>query len=222
MRSQPNRQKYRRHIPLFLILLMTFVAPSAYSESISDPTGDFLPSYLGPQNGDMDVLHAEVTFTGTSFIFRSTLNGTVGNTDGSLFVWGVDRGQGTARFGTLHPDVFFDSVFVINPSGQSSVIDFVNGTNTPVISVNISGNMITGIVSASLLPSQGFDLEDYTVSLWPRIGLGDNNLISDFAPDANASVSPVPEPLSFSLALFALGTFGTWRAMRRFVYKFHF
>lgn len=204
-----------------LLILITLLGtlPFAYSESISDPVGDFLPSYTGPQNGDMDVIHAEVTFTGSSFIFRSTLNGTVGTTPGSLFAWGVDRGQGTPRFGALHPDVLFDSVFAINPDGTGSVIDLINSTNTPVTSISIAGNMITGIISADLLPSQGFAFADYTVSLWPRIGFSSNNLVSDFAPDSNAGVSPVPEPLSFALAFFAFLAMGSWRGLRRLVYN---
>jgi hypothetical protein len=50
-------------------------------------------------------------------------------------------------------------------------------------------------------PSQGFKPEEYTLHLWPRLGVGSNTQLSDFAPDAsNAAVPAVPEPGSSAAA----------------------
>jgi hypothetical protein len=65
---------------------------------ISDPAGDFLPTYVGPQNGDLDVLEAEVFFDGSSFLFTSTSNAAIGTTPGGVFVWGINRGAGLRLF----------------------------------------------------------------------------------------------------------------------------
>jgi hypothetical protein len=63
-------------------------------------------------------------------------------------------------------------------------------TNLSAGSVTISGNTISARVPANLLPTKGFSVEGYTVNLWPRVGVGNNNVqISDFAPDnSNAPV----------------------------------
>lgn len=44
-----------------LAALLAFGVAGAQSQSITDAPGDFLPTYTGPQNGDVDVLS---TFAG--------------------------------------------------------------------------------------------------------------------------------------------------------------
>src|SRR3954470_14745205 len=70
-----------------------------------DPTGDFLSSYTGPHNGDLDVVNFDAQFDGTTFTFSSTSNAAIGTTPGGIFVWGVDRGAHTAGFGAFRPGV---------------------------------------------------------------------------------------------------------------------
>jgi hypothetical protein len=188
------------------LLLAAFSLPLS-AALITDPAGDFLPSFSGPQNGDLDVLSAQVFFTGSSFVFTSTQNGLVGTTPTGLYVWGIDRGAGTAGFPTLAPGVTFDSLFIINPSGASTVRDNVNNVVTPITNITVSGATVTGTVPLSALPSLGLLAPtDYRVNLWPRSGAGGNNVISDFAPDNSvaAVTSATPEPGTISL----VGTVG--------------
>jgi hypothetical protein len=89
---------------------------SAANAQAADPAGDFLPTYTGPQNGDLDVLSTGAIYDGTNFRFFATLNGNVGTTSGAFYVWGVDRGAGVAGFGALAPGVLFDTTVIARTS----------------------------------------------------------------------------------------------------------
>ncbi len=102
-------------------LAITLVAGSALPAAaapVTDPADDFLASYVGPQNADLDVLAAQGDFLGSRFVFGATLNGAVGTTSGGVYVFGINRGQGTARFGALATGVLFDSVVVVAPGSN--------------------------------------------------------------------------------------------------------
>ncbi len=196
-----------------LFLIGAATSPAA---TINDPAGDFLPSYAGPQNGDLDVLNAEVFFDGSNFTFTSTQNAAVGTTTGGIYVWGINRGAGMAGFPTIAPGVLFDSVFVINPSGSSVVRDLISGTATPIADITISGSSLSGVVPLSALPSQAFAPGNYQVNLWPRSPGAGDSFVSDFAPDnSTVSVTVTPEPAT--LPLFALASLmGVFFLKRRF------
>src|SRR5260370_19174162 len=192
----------RRLMPLRIPALGAISAPLS-AATIVDPAGDFLPTFTtGPRNGDLDVLSAQVLFDGTNFTFTSTENGPIGMTDGSVFVWGVDRGLHQAFFGSFRPGVLFDIVVVLRPALTGAVIDFSPTNPAPPVnlapgSITVSGNTIQAVVSASLLPSKGLLPVDYQVNFWPRVGLDPSNnaQISDFAPDnSDAGVTVTPEP----------------------------
>ena len=204
------------------------VAPAQANSSsfaVVDAYQDFLPSYTaGPANGDMDVIAAAAFYDGTdkTFSFSTILADTVGQTPGALYVWGIDRGLGTERFLAGSPSigagVFFDSVLVVRPDGMGTYNDFINGTSTPLdpAHIKISGLTVTVVdLSLDLLApdTTGFKADPalYTWNLWPRLGLGNNNQISDFAPDgANLGfqVTAVPEPQTFAMLLAGLGLVG--------------
>lgn len=174
------------------------VAPSAYAQVVRDPVGDFLPSFTGPRNGDLDVVTTQVVYNGTTFRLDATNNGPVGTTAGGVYVLGFNRGAGVAGLANVASNVFFDSVVLVNANGTGLVVNTLNGAATPLPagSITISGNQITAVVPASLLPSQGLKPGQYTVNLWPRSRLGGDETISDFAPDnSNARVVlnfPIP------------------------------
>lgn len=181
---------------------------------VVDPQGDILPSYTaGPPNPDLDVLSAEVVLDilNSTLTFSGTHAGPIGTTSGAIYVFGLNRGVGTERFQKATPKIgagiFFDSVLMLRPDGTGQFNDTVTGANTPLPpgSVIISGNTISSVpLSLSLFPSQGFGPQDYTWNTWPRVGLGQNNQVSDFAPDAsNVAVTIIPEPAT--LCLLALG-----------------
>jgi hypothetical protein len=169
-------------------------------EIITDPVGDFLPSYGFQQVPDLDIVSAQVIFTGTEFLFSATMNGPIGTTPQAFYVWGVNRGVGaqTANFASLGlPNIMFDLVVVARPGGVSVVNDLDAAQRTPLPPENISidGNTIVARVPLSLLPGKGFGPEDYMWNLWPRwddgMGLSDPQ-VSEFAPtDRNAPLCVV-------------------------------
>jgi hypothetical protein len=185
-----------------MVLFQLIVAQNMKAELITDPTGDFLRSYTGPKNSDLDVVSAQVLFDGSNFTFTSTQAAPIGLTSGTIYVWGIDRGAGQQGFPAIAPGVLFDSIFIINPAGGSSVRDLVSNTSTPINNINFAGSTISGTVPLSDLPSLGRSPSQYAVNLWPRFsGVTGDAAISDFAPD-NSDVlvtNVAPEPSTTSL-----------------------
>ncbi|HQR89102.1 MAG TPA: hypothetical protein PLH31_07525, partial [Caulobacter sp.] len=171
---------------LTMALLGSVIASSAArAQAVIDKAGDFIPSYTGPKTADLDVIAAKASYNGTIFRLDATTAGPIGQTAGGVYVWGFNRGAGTARFGAIAPNVTFDSVIIIDPKGTVTVRDLVTGAATvlPTDSVTVSGNTISVSVPANLLSSQGLKTAQFLANLWPRSGLVGNETISDFAPD---------------------------------------
>ena len=134
-------------------------------------------------------------------MFDGTLDGAIGTTANAVYVFGVDRGQGTARFAAIGSAVVFDSVVIVTAAGAATVRDFISGSVTALApdAVTLSGNSLEVSVAAALLPSTGFAVDRYTCNLWPRNGLTNVNQIADFAPDNSNLAVGVPEPASAML-----------------------
>ena len=185
--------------------------------AINDPIGDFLPSYTGAKNGDLDVVSSFVTYNAGSdtFFFSGTMNDAIGTTSTAFYVWGIDRGTGTARFGALADHVLFDSVVILRLDG-SATINLLPGATVLAGAATFAGNTISASISGALLPGAGFAKSAYTWNLWPRDSVPVGNAqISDFAPDnSNVAVAVVPEPSTVALLALGLGALG-WRAKRR-------
>lgn len=206
-------------------LILSVMTAGAHATAITDPVGDFIPSFTGLKGPDLDVVFTSGFLLSDHFAFSATLNGAVGQTPGSFYVFGVDRGKGTARFGSIAPGVLFDSVVVVTPNRSSVVRDLIAGTTMTLAtsSTTISGNSLEVDVSSALLPTQGFDPGAYTFNLWPRTSTPASGTtpvtgtaqISDFAPnDRNLSVAAtsVPEPASWAiLGMAGLGMLGLRR-----------
>jgi hypothetical protein len=192
----------------FCALLTIAFVPAAHAlDGITDRPGDFVPTFAGSSaSTDLDVLSATVLYNPGDSIFTliSTMSGPIGSTATGFYVWGVNRGAGTAGFAANGIDgVRFDRVVILRPDGSGQI---GGGPALAAGSVTISGNTITGQVPLSLLPSTGFaNPLDYTWNLWPRDGAFSGfAAISDFAPDnSNFTTTPVPEP--GTLALWAAG-----------------
>ena len=189
------------HAARALCLAAGLAVSPAMASPIIDPAGDFLPTYTGPKGADLDVLSAGSTFFGAQYVFNGTFNGPIGSTAGGVYVFGVDRGQGTTRFSAIGSAVVFDAVVIVNPSGTSSVRDFINNTVTSLApgAVHIAGASLGVDVAAGLLPSTGFAMDRYTFNLWPRNGLTNVNQIADFAPDNSNLAVDLPEPASLAI-----------------------
>ncbi len=218
----------RLRIPILgMLALVSVVAgsPSARADdlfAVVDSYNDFLPSYTaGPANGDLDVIAAAAFYDGVekTFSFSTILADTVGSTTGALYVWGIDRGLGTERFLAGSPSVgagvFFDSVLILGADGTGQFNDLINGTVTMLDpgSIKIAGLAVTveNLPLELFAPgTSGFESDPslYTWNLWPRVGLGQNNQISDFAPDGSNlgfQVTAVPEPQTYAMLLAGLG-----------------
>jgi hypothetical protein len=193
---------------------------SAAWAATADPLGDFLPSYVGPQAGDLDVLSVGVRRSATTFTLSSTLAADIGTTPGGFYVWGINRGLGTARFVAGVPSVgagvLFDSVLLLRPNGTGNFNDLITPGNSFALApgaITIKGATISGVVSIASIPSTGFSAADYTFNLWPRAPGAGNTFISDFAPDASNVASFVPEPASWAMLIAGFGLTGA--ALRR-------
>ncbi len=196
--------------------------------------GSFLPSYTGPSSEALDLTAIGATFDGSAFDLSSTSAAAVATAPtGTLFVWGIDRGAGTARFNTspvttTNPDiganVLFDAVLLINAATGTATINLFNGTveTVPTTDITIAGNSINAVISAALLPSTGFAPGAYSFDLWPRVGAGQNDQIAQFFGTTNtidptnlvATDVPEPGPL-WLLATGAVMLAGARRLTRR-------
>jgi len=204
---------------LLVVAALAVPCSSARANPILDGRNDFLPTYTGPHNGDLDVWSVTGTIGTSQYHLSATLGAPFGSqTPTGILVWGLNRGQGTARFVSGNPStgagVLFDSVVTLNTAGVARFNDLLNPANSFNLApsdVHINGDQVGVDLDRSRVPSTGFSQFGFTFNLWPRSGRPQdvgNAAISDFAPDmgdpasANARFS-VPEPAS--AVLFGLG-----------------
>ena len=192
---------------------------------IIDAPGDFLLTYTGPLNPGLDVIAHETTLTADRLIFYGKMSGDIASTAsiGGVYITGLDRGQGTARFlvapnapPVIGPNVVWDSVVRIAPNGTGSFVNIIAGVTTPLdpLDIVITGNEYTASLPLSLFALGATRPADqWTYNLWPRNGQGLNVQVSDLGPDdGNSPVHSVPEPGTVALA--AIGA-GALRLRRR-------
>lgn len=211
-----------RSLSILAMSVALAAASSANATVVIDPVGDTLATYTGPASGDLDIVSASATFDGTNFLVSSTLNGPVGTTIGSLFVWGINRGAGTPRltFGSpsIGAGVLFDAVVVLFPDGTLRVAT-LPAMGPPTITnfaggATINGNTISGSAPLSLLFSTGFNAGQYTFSNWSRARVnplvdGTNAEIADFAPSqGSVTATAVPEPSTWLAMLIGFAMIG--------------
>ena len=195
--------------------------------TIADPAGDFLASYTGPLNADVDILSATAVRDTTGVRLSATVDGDIG-TAGALYVWGINRGAGTARLSFGSPSVgagvLFDALFVMFSNGDSRVVTFPSvGAPTILVfpsSLEISGGQISGFVPFNLLPSTGFAPADYQYALWSRQRVnpamdGPNSEIADFAPDVASFTASVPEASTWAMLIAGFAAVGAAARRRK-------
>lgn len=194
--------------------MLALAAGQAHATAVVDPTGDFLPSYAGTPalDADLDVTFFRVDYdpVALAFNFSATLAGDINPGRAGVYVIGANTGTGTIRpfAGIGAPNVIFNQAIVVAKTGGVTI-----GANTSLTAA-ITGASFNLTVPLALLPATipGFAPTDYGFNLWPRNGLGNNNQISDFAPN-NANIAAVPEPASWALMILGFGGLGT--ALRR-------
>jgi hypothetical protein len=203
------------------------VATPLHATNFADPHGDLLATYTGPPDGDLDILSGSAEFTSDDLLLSSTMNGPIGTTAGSLFLWGVDRGSGTDRLITSGPpavgtpDMLLDAIVALLANGTGRVVTFPT-MGAPVTTpldpslITISGDTISARIPRGLLPTTGFAFEDYTYVHWSRSVVGGQQFIADLAPDASSfTASYAPEPAIWGLAVFGFGLTGAAFRRRR-------
>lgn len=211
-----------KHLLIGVAAFSLAAAAHAQSNSITDPTGDFIASYTGPHQDDLDVTSLSVSYNAdtASFLIQSTFAGTIDPSLPGFYAIGVNTGTGAGPFASIGaPDVRFNQVIAVQKNGTAAI-----GTTSLVDgSVTIGGNALSVVVPLSMLPTTGFDPMHYGFNIWPRSGAGGLEVISDFAPDnatLAAAAGAVPEPAAWSLMLggFGLvgGTLRRQRLSRRF------
>jgi hypothetical protein len=201
----------------------TLAAPAAQA-ALMDPLNDFLSTYSGPKNGDLDVLSVDARQDGTNVTLTSILDGAIGTTGTGVYIWGVNRGAGTEGLQAGTPPVgagvFFDAVVVLLPNLTGQVLAFnaagpPTATPLPSGAVTVSGSTLKGVIPFAALPSTGFTSANYLYNLWPRDGLVSNDQISDFAPNASSFAANVPEPVTWAMMIVGLGMAGAMLRGRR-------
>jgi len=181
-----------------------------------DEADDFLPSYTGPKDADLDVVQADTVIdrAAQTITFSGTVRGAIDTHSQKLYVFGVDRGAGTAGRdlvfqGPLGGEpkigagVRWDAAVALTAGGQALFFDALHPGLVPLpdVAVAIRGNQISASVPLALFPSQGLRPEQYTYNLWPRSELSlANTVVPDFAPDnADAPVSIAGRRFEFDL-----------------------
>ncbi|MFZ5720399.1 MAG: PEPxxWA-CTERM sorting domain-containing protein [Pseudomonadota bacterium] len=198
--------------------LVAGAAPAVADAAVVDAAGDFLSSYTGPQNGDLDILEAGALLGADDVTLSMVLYGSVGSTAGAFVAFGVNRGGGTpGLFQSTEPMIgghaLHDAVVVLRPNLTGTVVLIGAGgalsfANLAPGAVAVSGDSLQGVVPLSLLPSNGFAVEDYRYSAWTRSAPGSNAFVGDFAPDGATFRAAVPEPATWALMILGFGSAG--------------
>jgi hypothetical protein len=191
--------------------------------TVVDPVGDFVATYDGPQNPDLDVTSFSVNFdtVANNFLLNAVFAGAINPSGPGFYVVGVNTGTPTLNFASLGlPGVTFNKVIVIQKDGSAAIgpssLASLGG------SVTVNGDHFDALVPLSaLLPATGADPLHFGFNIWPRGGTPAQlkQPISDFAPD-NAVLASVPEASTWATMILGFGLVGVFLRGRPVRYQF--
>jgi hypothetical protein len=203
----------RLSFPLVALAFSLGLAGPAQAITVSDATGDFLASYTGSPDADLDVTSFSVVYDTTTQIFTlgAVFAGVIDPTKAGRYIIGVDTGRGALRpFAAIgQPNVTFDQAITVQKDGTGSV----GATALAAGAITIVGNQFTAAIPLSLLPSTGYNPLAYGWNLWPRGAPAGAAGISDFAPENRVLQIAAPEPGTWMMMLGGFGIAGV--ALRR-------
>jgi len=208
-----------KHLLLSVAALGLASAAQAQT-SVTDDTGDFLGSYVGPHNADLDVTSLSVSYNASmqTFLVQSTMAGDIDASLPGFYVIGINTGTGAAPFASIGAsNILFNQAIQVQKNGSATI----GGVALADGSVTIGGDALSVVIPLSLLPTTGFDPMHYGFSIWPKL-TGGATSISDFAPD-NSTISAagaVPEPAAWSLMLGGFALIGGTMRQRRATVRF--
>ncbi len=192
------------------------VAAPASAATTTDPIGDFLPSYNGPQTGEFDVTNFSVLYDPAAQFFRvaGTLAGNIDPETDGYYIIGVNTGAGAIDpFDSIgQGNVTFDKVAIVAGEGEAFI-----GPND--LTFDIFGNNFVVLIPLSLLGPGTTDPLNFGFNLWPRTEIDTPGVlehISDFAPN-NSLLKPsaVPEPMTWLTMLLGFALTGGALRFRR-------
>ena len=193
--------------------VLSFAGGSVQAASVSDPAGEFLPTFIGPNDADLDVTFFSVNFDAVAraFELHATMAGDIDPNQPGLYAIGVNTGTGPiAPFANIgNPNVIFNQVIGVQKTGAAFV-------DANLLTATRSGASLSLVVPLALLPSTGFSPNHYAFNIWPRNGFdpANNAQISDFAPN-NATLAAVPEPATWAAMILGFGLAGGVLRRRR-------
>ena len=194
-----------------LALASILVTQPAFATTVTTSTG-FLPTYIGPKNGDVDIASASATIDGANLVLSATANAPIGTTPGAIYVWGVNT-MGAGAPAPFAADGFGNVLF-----NNTVKVDPAN----PAMGVTVSGDTITDVVAISSLKDVLLNPAQFGISLWPVVGAGFTGF-SEFVPGNGTfaagmaqATGGVPGPATWGLMIVGFGGLGVaLRARRR-------
>lgn len=201
----------RTAIAAAMLALAAATSP-ALAVGIDDATDDFIASFTGSKTGGIDILATSVTYDGTSFNFTATMADKTTTAANPRYVLGFDRGGGVATFAAVGlTNVLFDTVVAWGADGKATI----NGVANAATVAGMGTDTMTLSFLASLLPSTGFAVQNYTWNFWTRDQSQTGTAaLADFAPN-NANLGVVPAPATLALAALAFAALGLGRRRQR-------
>jgi hypothetical protein len=228
--ARPTGRRRRLAVTLSAAMsILVLAAMPLQATAVPDGAHDFLSTYDGPRNDDLDILSVDANRSGQSSVtLVANMAGRIGSTAGAAYIWGIDRGKSFEPFPGQDPStgqgVTFDSYVIMRADGTGTFTDLVAGTTQTLDPrlISIHDAQISLTLSAGLLGTVdgGFAFNDFLYNFWPRfapdgVSPGNNRQISDFAPADHDFPASVPEPASWAMMLGGFGLIGGMMRSRR-------